>query len=587
MELKRLWVGNYKNLIDFEMDFSNRENCTVIIGSNGSGKSNIIEVIGMIFSRLYYNDYTGFTAEESNSFDFEIEYNVRGDDIKVSWKDNDFIVDVNNTTFEYNRSVEFRRYAPSQVIAIYSGEEQRLWDEIFSHSYFNFIQSIKQSPMTHWSQLQPMVYLNRYNWNIALLTLLFAEKTEIEEEFSSFRKSVLGINKISSITFEIDLQKQKEWDDNEVVEFVKNLNPEQRTSVTVSVSDFVDLYQGSNADFYGLLSAASMPKTDKLITNISIAFNEDLVVSSLSEGEKKLLLVNTVLRILADNEALLLFDEPDSHLHIKRKRHLAKILLDDKGTGSEKIVTTHSPTLANSFASNHLAMLENIDGKAKLVSTDNQSVVSELTEGIWNAQEQNIFLSSSNDILLVEGKDDEIYITEALKRLKPTNKAYEKLEFEFITMGGAAGLVLFVDKFTPKEGQTILALLDRDQAGANSLKKVFGEAKDEKTFDREKKNSTVIACYPKRHGFSQSASRFEVEDYFPVERIRSEGIKILQNDNSSNFNNIVNVNNQLKKKLSTICQGGSFSVSDFDGFKTLFDYILAVKRELDSDGVLA
>ncbi|NOH84766.1 AAA family ATPase [Vibrio sp. 03-59-1] len=579
MELKRLWVGDYKNLKDFEFDFSSKESCTVIIGNNGSGKSNIIEVIGMIFSCLYYNNYADFSSEKSIIFDFEIEYNVRGHDVKVIWKDNDFSIDVDNSNFTYNGSEEFRVYAPSQVIAIYSGEEKRLWDQIFSHSYFSFIQSVKQSPMTHWNQLQPMVYLNKYCWDIALLSLLFAEKTEIENEFSFFRKSVLGINEIDSITFEIDLQKQTEWSDNEVVEFVRALNPEKRTSVTVSVSDFVDLYQGSNADFYGLLSAASMPKTDKLIKNISIAFNEDLNVSSLSEGEKKLLLVNTVLRILADNEALLLFDEPDSHLHIKRKQHLANLLLDDKVTETERVVTTHSPTLANSFANNHLVMLESIGGKAKLVSTDNQNVVSKLTEGIWNAQEQNVFLSSNNDILLVEGKDDEIYITEALKRLQPTNPSYENLEFEFITMGGAAGLALFVDKFTPKEGQIILALLDRDEAGKKSLKTVFGVDKDEKVFNREVKNNTVIACYPKRNGFSQSASRFEVEDYFLVEKIRIEGVKILQNDNSSNFNSVVNVNKQLKRKLSTLCQEDSFDADDFNGFKTLFNYILEVKEE--------
>ncbi|MCD9543092.1 AAA family ATPase [Photobacterium carnosum] len=583
MKLKRLWVGDYKNLKDFEFDFSNTKSCTVIIGNNGSGKSNIIEVIGMIFSCLYYNDYSDFTAEKSNIFDFEIEYNVRDHDIKVIWKDNSFSVHVDNSNFTYSGSEEFRTHAPSQIIAIYSGEEQRLWDQIFSRSYFSFIQSVKQSPVTNWSKLQPMVYLNKYNWDIALLTLLFAEKTEIDKEFSNFRKSVLGINEIASITLKIDLEKQTEWSDNEVVEFVRSLNPKQRTSVTVSVADFVDIYQGSNADFYGLLSAAFMPKKDKLITNILIIFNEDLNVSSLSEGEKKFLLVNTVLRILADNEALLLFDEPDSHLHIKRKQYLADLLLDDKATESEIIVTTHSPTLANSFAGNHLVMLENIDGKATLVSTDNQSVVSELTEGVWNAQEQNIFLSSSNDILLVEGKDDEIYITEALRRLKPTNPRYENLEFEFISMGGAAGLALFVDKFTPKEGQTILALLDRDEAGGKSLKTVFGVAKDEKFFDREVKNNTVIACYPKRHGFSQSASRFEVEDYFLVEKIRHEGVKILQSDNSSNFKDVVNVNKQLKKKLSTLCQGDSFSVNDFDGFKILFDYILDVKQELSTN----
>lgn len=579
MRLKRLWVHGYKNLNDFVIDFSNRDGCTVLIGNNGCGKSNVIEALGVIFYKLYYNDYSALSSGGGSLFDFNVEYKIGEIDIQVSWETGIFKVDVDQSDFKYGKAQEFRKYLPSQVIAIYSGEEERLWKDVFSHSYFSFVQNVKQSPIAQWSQLQPMVYLNKHCWDIALLTLLFAEKTEVEEEFSTFRRTVLGIDEIDSITFSIDLQKQKEWSDNEVVEFVRRLNPEEKRTVTISVTDFAELYEGANADFYGILSAASMPKSDKIITNISIAFNSDLSVSSLSEGEKKLLLVNVVLRILADNEAILLFDEPDSHIHIKRKQELANLFLDERFINTERFITTHSPTLANSFSNNHLIMLENANGKTKLVPTNNQEAVAALTDDIWSAQEQNVFLNSSNDILLVEGKDDEIYIKTALEKLKPLDDKYKDLKFEFITMGGASGLSLFVDKFTPKSNQTIIAFLDRDEAGRNALKSVFGEDKGEKNFEREIKNNTVIAFYPKRQGFSQTASRFEVEDYFPVDKIRSEGLKILERDRSSNFNSIVNVNKQLKRQLPELCQGEDFNIDDFRGFKTLFDYVLEIKEE--------
>jgi hypothetical protein len=57
-----------------------------------------------------------------------------------------------------------------------------------------------------------------------------------------------------------------------------------------------------------------------------------------------------------------------------------------------------------------------------------QEIFSHITDGIWNYQEQSIFLSSTKDIiLLVEGKHDKIHIEEVFKRLKDD---YEELNGE-------------------------------------------------------------------------------------------------------------------------------------------------------------
>jgi len=53
MKLKSLYIENYKNLDTFTLDFSNNDELTVLIGNNGSGKSNILEAISSIFTALY------------------------------------------------------------------------------------------------------------------------------------------------------------------------------------------------------------------------------------------------------------------------------------------------------------------------------------------------------------------------------------------------------------------------------------------------------------------------------------------------------------------------------------------------------
>jgi len=42
LELRRLWVRNFKSLRDFSLDVSTRFN--VVIGTNGSGKTALVEV---------------------------------------------------------------------------------------------------------------------------------------------------------------------------------------------------------------------------------------------------------------------------------------------------------------------------------------------------------------------------------------------------------------------------------------------------------------------------------------------------------------------------------------------------------------
>ena len=52
MRLDRLSIPNYRNLRSFEIDFDESQPTTVLLGRNGSGKSNLIEAIVEIFREL-------------------------------------------------------------------------------------------------------------------------------------------------------------------------------------------------------------------------------------------------------------------------------------------------------------------------------------------------------------------------------------------------------------------------------------------------------------------------------------------------------------------------------------------------------
>ena len=80
MRLKRLWIDGFKNLNNFELDFSSSDGVTVLIGNNGSGKSNVLEAISALFASIYLDQLDQIT------FKFEIEYSINNFDVKITKK---------------------------------------------------------------------------------------------------------------------------------------------------------------------------------------------------------------------------------------------------------------------------------------------------------------------------------------------------------------------------------------------------------------------------------------------------------------------------------------------------------------------
>ena len=75
MRLHKLWVGNFKNLRDVTIDFDNESPTTVLVGRNGTGKSNILEALTIIFRDLDLGHIP--------PFQFKLSYACRGHEVKV------------------------------------------------------------------------------------------------------------------------------------------------------------------------------------------------------------------------------------------------------------------------------------------------------------------------------------------------------------------------------------------------------------------------------------------------------------------------------------------------------------------------
>ncbi|MDI3497459.1 MAG: putative ATP-dependent endonuclease of the family [Archaeoglobus sp.] len=104
---------------------------------------------------------------------------------------------------------------------------------------------------------------------------------------------------------------------------------------------------------------------------------------------------------------LYVFDEPDTHLHVRAQVELLNIIGQFNTNDKQVIISTHSPFIINSVRPKQIRLLELKDGetKVKLIekSTDIERILNTL--GI-----ENIDLFFSKRILIVEGETEEKFI---------------------------------------------------------------------------------------------------------------------------------------------------------------------------------
>lgn len=75
MKLDKLWISDFKNLKNVSIDFDEKSLSTVLIGQNGTGKSNLLEAIATIFRNL--------DLQEEPLFRYILEYEIWGKHIRI------------------------------------------------------------------------------------------------------------------------------------------------------------------------------------------------------------------------------------------------------------------------------------------------------------------------------------------------------------------------------------------------------------------------------------------------------------------------------------------------------------------------
>lgn len=403
MRIKSLYIKDFKNLRDFSIDFDKEHFTTIIVGQNGTGKSNILEALIIIFRDLDLGDPPQFA--------YQLNYLCHGNEIKIdadpARSGSDRVrIQVKGEKeetpqgelipleppFEKITPAKFRRearerYLPRYVFGYYSGPSNRMEQHFEKHQDLFYKQLINMKEEDKEPPIRPLLYARHEHSQFVLLAFF----DEQDETITNFLRKHLRIEGFDSAlfvmrqplswksakgdsrfwfargyvqlfldklyklalvplnwTYRVNIGFRKERTLGHLYLYVKDTDVLKKLAVTYT----------SPQEFFKALESTYI---SELLSEVRIKVmvrNADgsLTWQELSEGEQQLLMVLGLLRFTKEDESLFLLDEPDTHLNPAWSMQYHTFLKEVVGEQptSHILMTTHDPLVVAGVGSNQV-----------------------------------------------------------------------------------------------------------------------------------------------------------------------------------------------------------------------------------------
>ncbi|HDX8562269.1 AAA family ATPase [Klebsiella aerogenes] len=405
MKVDKLHIrSRFKNLENVKVDFDEDHLMTVVVGRNGSGKSNVLEALVAIFRNL--------DLGEAPPFSYEIIYRLgeshKPNHVSERWLEITIDADPERGTLAKQYEVRVRNllneeipkhecdkqssgivipfskvkrdrsgiapYLPNYVFAYYSGPSDRLENHFKKHRT-DFYRKLLEDKLDLKGDIRPLFYAKPHHSQFVLLAFFLSEQDSKDKAFLREHLGIEGLDSIHFVMRQPGWAKQKGelfWGARGVVrrfldELIRHtLSPikvtrQEDTSLTGTNirNEFFHLFLPDvNAlrEFAKVLSADELFKMlestllSEIISEVSIrvkvsSSKEPLTFRELSEGEQQLLTVLGLLRFTGGKDSLFLLDEPDTHLNpswaVKYLKFLHEFVPNHET--SHLLMVTHHP----------------------------------------------------------------------------------------------------------------------------------------------------------------------------------------------------------------------------------------------------
>jgi predicted ATPase len=445
MRLNKLTIGSakdspthqFKNLKNVTIDFDQDHWVTVVIGWNGTGKSNVLEALAIIFRDL-------IAGERKPAFAFQLAYHMGvGENLRHIHIDADPDSEKEPFTIHVATDAQARgeftliplsegeeqalalrgtaikltafvnadaKYLPRYVFSYYSGESPRMYEVFrpYLESYYKDLLYSKTDPAP-----KRLFYALPVHSQFVLLAFLIQQDQKVKD----FLAIELGIDPDNGIESVLFVLRDPPWDSKEgdprfwyarglvqrfldrlmkvslapitikrkLKKSIWNKNTSQREYKYMYVKDVESLRelvgnQPANEFFRDLESTYVSELIEEVRIRVRLKKNDGSVTfRELSEGEQQLLTVLGLLRFTAEDESLFLLDEPDTHLNprwcVDYLNYLKSFVgqNNDGQDNSHIVLTTHNPLAIAELVKEQVQILYRETG-SRTVRAENPAV---------------------------------------------------------------------------------------------------------------------------------------------------------------------------------------------------------------------
>lgn len=369
MRIKRILVEKYKNLENFECVFSD-SNISAFIGNNGSGKSNLLEVITEVFSiaKKYCEDnlYSIIVPPEIQGC--EIEYEKDGVQYVLKYSKPTVTLYCAGKPLSKQKTNDA---LPESIMIYYAGEtvrQARTAAETFDGKY-NY--RLKNSDNNSFPGYK---YIDYYSIDDLSLLMLTAAVYK-----GDYYEKLLELLRCKEILPEINIMLQNPkgkaqanadtyWGAKGFVQsFLDSLRKYVSSTQNhlshysmhfLEIEPFAKTSK-NESEFFAKLKAL---KNSNYLHWIKLELcgddGEKFTFDMLSEGEKQLALLYLLITFTANNNCLYIFDEFDAYMHLNWQRNFTNIITKLE-TNGQVFFTTHSPATISNMKRQNVFIMDN------------------------------------------------------------------------------------------------------------------------------------------------------------------------------------------------------------------------------------
>ena len=312
MKIKNLHIKEFKGLRDISINFEKNDkplDLVVLAGTNGTGKTRVLESILEYFQDYIYHNY----KRNSNKIEmyFEEKEKICRDNVG-----NEMELYAGLKEFSYNETNNPRNENHIKI----KKELYILPKVIYVPTEINF----QKMDIATTNLVQKYEFLNIVNTNLIKDIPSYIATKMISEMFKNKNEKVGDVQK-------------KVF--NEINEIFENL------SIDVKVEDISQ--DGRN------------------ITLFTNSAGDKFDINELSSGEKQLFLRTLAITMLNPENSIILIDEPELSLHPKWQQRIVDVYRKI-GENNQIIIATHSPHILGSVRKENIMLLDK-DGDGKII----------------------------------------------------------------------------------------------------------------------------------------------------------------------------------------------------------------------------